>query len=205
MKIIEQSYEIDESFDPETEIRKICKGYCTCYKTPLPQTFEEQCALIKRHRNHGSPQEHGFMTVTFITNRGVANEFVRHRHTGYSQQSTRYCNYSKNKFGNSLTFIQDSSVIDDPYLYQTWLNGRKADEEEYLARLQAGQKPEEARGCLPSDLATEIEVSTNLREWHAIFELRCSRHAHYQIRALMLPLLREMQRVLPCIYDDIAW
>lgn len=202
MRVIEQSYEIIR-FHPEDEIYKIAHGYAQCYNKPIPETFEEQCEFIKRNRRHGSPLEHGNMTVHFVTNRGVTHELIRHRHTGYSQQSTRYCNYTQDRFDNMLTFIQDSSVINDPELMDIWYTARQVDEVEYFSRIRKGQKPGEARGGLPNDLATQIDVTTNLREWHDILSLRTSKAAHYQFRALMLPLLHEMKETLPCIFDDI--
>ena len=202
MKIIDQSYEIID-FNPEREINKIAAGYCQCYNRPIPPTYEEKCDYIKKWRKHGSPIEHGYMTVDFTTNLGVANEIVRHRHSAYSQESTRYCNYSLDTFENSLTFVMDSSVTHNPKLYDIWINGREADENEYLTRLSCGQRPEEARGCLPKDLATKLLVSANLREWHSILELRTSIRAHYQMRELMIPLLKDLQNQLSCLFDDI--
>lgn len=202
MKIIDQSFEI-KHFDKTKELLKIAEGYCKCYNKIVPDSYEEMANYIKRNRMHGSPLEHGIMTVDFVTNRGVSHELVRHRHTAYSQQSTRYCNYSLDRFDNGLTFVLDSSVKDDDELLDIWLKGRKADEKEYLKRLSLGQTAEQARGCLPNDLATTLVVTTNLREWHDILKLRTSRQAHYQMRELMIPLLKFVQKELPCIFDDI--
>lgn len=203
MKIIDQSFKIIH-FTKADELEKICYGYCECYNKPMPETEEDVWNYIKRNRKHGSPLEHGNMTVEFITNRGVSHELVRHRHTAYSQQSTRYCNYSLDRFDNGLTFVMDSSVKDDDDLLDIWFNGRRADEKEYLLRLKKGQTPEQARGCLPNDIKTKLLVTTNLREWHDILELRTSKKAHYQMRELMIPLLKVMQSELPCIFDDIV-
>lgn len=203
MKIVDATYTI-KRLDKEIDIREIADAYCKCCNTPLPETYEKQCELIKRHRKEGSPLEHSIMTVDFVINRGISHELVRHRHTAYSQQSTRWCNFSKNKFGNNISFIRDSRVsINNAKLYDIWILGLQDVENEYFARLNAGQTPEEARGCLPNDLKTELKVSTNFREWHDIFTLRCDSHAHYQMREVMRPLCDEMIRELPCIFDDI--
>lgn len=202
MIIEEQSHNI-LLFDKEKELYKICSGYCKCYRRPIPKTFEEQCEFVRKHRQHGSPKEHGYLTVEFVTNRGVSHELVRHRHAGYSQQSTRYCNYTKDRFNNQLTFIQDSAVMAAQEYYDIWIEGLRRTEEEYFNRIKGGQKPEEARGCLPNDLKTEIQVSANLREWHDIFRLRCAPSAHYQMRELIIPLAREMKKQLPCLFDDL--
>lgn len=203
MQIINQSYDILR-LDKERDIEMIARGYCICYNTPVPATYEKQCDLIRRHRNHGSPLEHSIMTVEFTINRGVSHELVRHRHTAYSQQSTRWCNFSKDKFGNQITFIRDSrafaSAIED-----IWWEGLLRCEEEYFARLEAGQTPEEARGCLPNDLSTMLLVSTNFREWRDIFKLRCDKRAHYQMREIMRPLLEDVTEQVPCVFDDISY
>lgn len=204
MNIVDASYEI-QSFNPEQDVHDICLGYCICYNTPMPKTFEERCNFIRHHRKHGSPLEHSRMTVLFTINRGVSHELVRHRHTSYSQESTRYCNYSKNRFGNELTFIDDIAIAKDSSSYNEWLKYRKLDEKEYFDRLDFGQTPEQARGCLPIDLKTKLLVTTNLREWRDIFKLRCNSRAHYQMREVMRPLFKEVCDILPCVFDDIVF
>lgn len=204
MKTIDASYQI-ETFNPVQDVHDICLGYCICYNTPMPKDFIEQCKLIRRHRNHGSPLEHSRLTVLFTINRGVSHELVRHRHTSYSQESTRYCNYSKDRFGNELTFINDIAIAKDSSAYKKWLDCRTLDENEYFDRLNFGQTPEQARGCLPIDISTKLLVTTNLREWRDIFSLRCDSHAHYQMREVMQPLFKEVCAILPCVFDDIVF
>jgi len=204
MKIIDASYDII-TLQPEIDVRDICLGYCVCYATQMPKTFEEQCSFIKRHRHHESPLEHSRMSVLFTVNRGVSHELVRHRHTAYSQESTRWCNYTKGRFGSELTFINDISIAKNSEEYALWLKGREYDEKEYISRINLGAKPEQARGALPNDLATKLLVTTNFREWRNIFKLRCDNvHAHYQIREVMRPLLDEVTKILPCVFDDIS-
>lgn len=209
MRIINASYDILR-FNKEEDVKAIANGYCICYGTTLPDTYEKQCELIRKRRDdgrypfeHGSPLEHSIMTVVFTINRGISHELVRHRHCAYSQQSTRYCNYSNNRFGNEITFIEDSASFESA-VNDIWKNGLYNAEKEYFDRLNVGQIPEQARGCLPNDLATILQVSTNFREWRNIFMLRCDSHAHYQMREIMKPLLEEMKQELPCIFDDIS-
>ena len=207
MRIIDASYEIDH-FEPEEDIRRIAKAARICYKFPELKSFEEQKALVRRLRDrdpkhpHHSPLEHSSLSVDFIINRGISHELVRHRHTAYSQESTRYCNYAKNRFNNEIIFIKDSASFESA-VNDIWMDGLARAEEEYFKRLSAGQKPEEARGCLPNDLKTELYVTTNFREWRNIFNLRCDSHAHYQMREIMIPLFKELCDELPCVFDDI--
>ena len=209
MHIIKQSYQIDH-FEPEEDCRRIAKAARICYKFPELDSFEAQQKMIRRLRDrdkahpHHSPLEHSSMSVLFTINRGVSHELVRHRHTAYSQESTRYCNYASNRFDNQITFIEDSasfgSVVED-----IWKEGLSRAEEEYFTRLDMGQSPEEARGCLPNDLKTELYVTTNFREWRNIFNLRCDSHAHYQMQEIIRPLFDEVCGILPCVFDDITY
>lgn len=204
MHIINASYDII-TFQPETDVRDICIGYAACYNMPVPDTFEKQCNYIRKHRNHESQLEHSRLTVMFTINRGIANEIVRHRHSSYGQQSTRYCNYSKDRFGNQLTFIRDTAFTKTAEDYHDWIARRQANEDEYLELIASGFKPEEARGCLPIDIATKLLVTANYREWRNIFKLRCDSHAHYQMREVMKPLFVEVCSALPCVFDDISF
>lgn len=204
MNIIDASYEI-MTFEPEVDVHDICLGYCICYNTKLPDTHEERCEFIKRHRRHESPLEHSRLTVLFNINRGISHELVRHRHTAYSQQSTRYCNYTNGRFGNNVTFVNDSTIAKDSEAYKRWLENRSLDEKEYFDNINSGLKPDQARGGLPNDTATKLLVTTNFREWRTIFKLRCDSHAHYQMREVMQPLFNDVCSALPCIFDDISF
>jgi thymidylate synthase (FAD) len=203
MKLIDSSYEII-TCQPEIDVRDICMAYCVCYATPVPKTFEEQCEFVRKHRHHEAPLEFSRLSCMFTVNRGISHEIVRHRHTSYAQQSTRYCNYQNGRFGSEVTFIKDSHAYESA-INDIWKEGLKRSESEYFARLDLGQAPEEARGCLPNDTATKIFVSTNFREWRNIFKLRCDSHAHYQMREIMQPMFEEVKGVLPCVFDDISY
>ena len=209
MKIIDQSYEIDH-LDPKEDARRIAKACRLCYKYDEAKTYEEQTKLIRRIRDrdpkhpHHSPLEHSSMSVLFTINRGVSHELVRHRHTAYSQESTRYCNYSKNRFNSEVVFIKDSAQFGS-IAQDAWVESLEKAEDLYFYRLSIGQKPEEARGCLPMDLKTEIYVTTSFREWRNIFNLRCDSHAHYQMREIMIPLFEEVNSICPWAFDDITF
>lgn len=145
------------------------------------------------------------ITVRFICDRGVSHEFVRHRVFSFAQESTRYCNYSKDKFGNELTFIQPC------YLNETELaqygpyhlvcrnkspesificNLNKA-EKDYLTLIKLGWKAQEARAVLPNALKTELVMTGFAIDWLNFFKLRCTTNAHPQARELAIPLYDE--------------
>jgi thymidylate synthase (FAD) len=152
---------------------------------------------------HESVIEHASMTVKFVFDRGVSHEMVRHRLASFSQESTRFCNYGKDDFGNEVTFIRPIFWGEDDPLYKLWLKHMQACEDVYLEMLRLGAKPEQARSVLPNSLKTEIIVTANLREWRWIFKQRASLKAHPQMRQVMIPLLKEVKSRIPILFDDI--
>lgn len=205
MKIISPSHEI--LFMPDTDIilKKIELAGRTCYKSEDKITPESASGFVKGivRSGHHSVIEHMNITVRFICDRGVTHELVRHRLAAYSQESTRYANYSKDKFGNEITVIKPFFWEHDSEAYKDWLDAMKYAEAVYLRLIKSGATPEQARSVLPNSLKTEIVMTANLREWRHVFNLRCSRPAHPQIRELMLPLLNELKNKIPVVFDDI--
>ena len=105
----------------------------------------------------------------FVCDRGVSHEFVRHRRSGFAQESTRYCNYSNDKFGKESTVI-DSGFEGDELV--CWKEAMETSEMMYFALLDKGAKPQMARGVLPTDLKTELWLTTTEEEWQHIINLR---------------------------------
>ncbi len=124
------------------------------------------------------------ISIRFICDRGVSHELVRHRLASFAQESTRYCNYSKDKFSHELTFIQTENLNDKQK--EIWHKAMEEAEKNYFLMLDNGAKPEQARSVLPNSLKTEIVTTCNLEEWKIIFDLRCAPSAHPDIRILMI-------------------
>lgn len=168
------------------------------------------------NRNHEAMLEFGGMiTVRFVCDRGVSHELVRHRVASFAQESTRYCNYGKDEhigfiIPNWLSLKEDiitrfnynyTNVGHDGH--NTWINAMIDAEERYQSLLTKGWTAQQARSVLPNSLKTEINVSANIREWRHIFKLRTATTAHPQMRELMCPLLRDFQKAIPILFDDI--
>lgn len=210
MKVIYPDYEIltpisDGGLEELQKIERIAR---TCYKsenhiTPDGESAKRLVSALIRS-GHMAMLEHGSLSVKFIVDRGVSHEMVRHRMASFAQESTRYCNYAADKFGNELTFIAPTfwSAYKDPDAAYTWMDAMAAAEEHYFKLLSLGAKPEEARSVLPNSLKTEIVVTANYREWRHIFELRTSPKAHPQIREVMTPLMEELRQRIPVIFDN---
>lgn len=134
------------------------------------------------------------VTAKFICDRGVSHEIVRHRVMSFAQESTRYCNYSKDKFGQELTFIEpswefpSSDIINIKERFEAILGEAEAN---YMELITLGFKPQEARAVLPNALKTEIVVTAFIDDWKHFFELRCDSAAHPDIRKLALDLQKQ--------------
>jgi len=207
MKIIEPSYEILTLIDGQEILSTIEQVARTCYKSEgkidIGSAERMVAGLIKN--GHEAMIEFFDITVKFVHNRGFSHEMVRHRHCSFAQESTRYCNYSTDKFGNEITVIKPYWLPEDESSedFIEWNNAMAAVEGNYFTLLRLDQKPQAARGVLPNDLKTEIVVKANLREWRAIFKLRTAPPAHPDMRRVMIPLLAEFKKRVPVLFDDI--
>lgn len=205
VKIVSSSYEI--MFIPEAHLvlRLIEEAGRTCYKSENKITEDSSKQFVRRLLNsgHHSVIEHISVTVRFICDRGISHELVRHRLASYSQESTRYANYSKNKFGKEITVIRPLFWDEDSPQYHQWLAAMENAESAYMKLIELGARPEQARTVLPNSLKTEVVMTCNLREWRNVFSLRCSNAAHPQIREIMLPLLNEFKEKIPVVFDDL--
>lgn len=166
------------------------------------------------------------ITVHFVCDRGVSHEFVRHRVMSFAQESTRYCNYSKDKFGNEVTFIEPCWLEDYNYEGNTYYNGflvaLRAAEANYFdlmkkwedripdKRYKTGFRnnpwtPQQARAVLPNSLKTELVMTGFVSDWEHFFKLRDAGSAHPQARELAHPLHMEFLRrnYLVDLYDEV--
>ena len=202
MKVIEPSFQILH-FDDDA-IDKIAFAARTCYKSE-PKGEKSNENLVKKliASGHHTPLEMSTVTVRIITDRGVLAELTRHRLASFSVESSKYCNYSKDKFGGEITFIKPCFWQEGSMNYESWIDAMTYAELYYMKLIKNGATPQEARSVLPNSLKTEIIMSCNLRELRHILDLRCSAKAHPQIRELCLPLLKEVYARCPVIFEDI--
>ena len=199
MNIVKPSVEIISPVDMARAISTIVTAARTCYKSK-GDNAEKDCDLIRRiiKREHYSVLEHHSVSVRFIVDRGVSHELVRHRLMAISQESTRYCNYSK----GGISLVHPDALTDE----QRWRRERlySTIEELYNKELEEGLQPQTARGILPNALKTELVVTANIREWRHIFKLRTAQAAHPQMREVMSSLLDQMKERPPLFFEDIS-
>lgn len=205
MRVIEPYFEMLDKINGEDILRKIELCGRVCYKSENSITSESSQKFVNNiiKSGHESVLEHEKITVRIICDRGVTHEIVRHRIASYSQESTRYCNYSKDKFDGELTFIKPCYWNEESENYRLWEESMKQVEQTYMKMIFSGATPQEARSVLPNSLKTEIVVSMNLREWRHFFGLRTSEKAHPQMREIAIPILNEFRRLIPIVFDDI--
>lgn len=205
MKIIEPYVVCECELDGERILAQIERIGRVCYKSEDRITSESAKAFVKNIllRGHESVIEHISISMRVICDRGVTHEIVRHRIASYSQESTRYCNYAKDKFENQLVFIKPVFFSEDSKMYECWESAMQNAEDAYLFMINNGASPQEARSVLPNSLKSEIVMTMNLREWRHFLRLRTSESAHPQMRQIALMILGLLQREIPIVFDDI--
>lgn len=197
MNIVKPGFVIESSVDASRILENLERYGRTAYKSEEKITSTSSADFIRGiiKSGHESVIEHEYLTVRFICDRGVTHEIVRHRLVSYTQESTRYCNYSK----KGITYIDPGDFV----LEQDDLSLLKVIEDHYNKKIKQGRTPQQARYFLPNGLKTEIVCTANLREWRHILKLRTAKTAHPQMREIMTPLLRRLKELLPIVFDDI--
>ena len=202
MQIIKPYFVIEDEIDGEKILKNLERYGRTAYKSEDKITADSAAKFVRNiiKSGHESVIEHEKITVRIICDRGVSHEIVRHRLASYTQESTRYCDYSK---AGSITVIFPLFFENDKKKRAVWQVVMEVCEWGYNRLRKLGASPQEARSVLPNSLKTEIVMTCNLREWRHFFKLRCSKKVHSQMREIAIPLLREFQKRIPVIFDDI--
>lgn len=205
MKIIKADVELITPIDGATILKRLEQCGRVCYKSEDRITDESAPKFIANilKRGHEAVLEHCSFTVKFICDQGVSHEIVRHRLASYCQESTRYCNYAKDGFGNEITVVEPCFWAEFHRPWKIWRDGCLAAEKAYFTLLEQGATPQEARSVLPNSLKTEVVMTANIREWRHFLKLRCSPAAHPQMREVALILLGKVHNLIPVLFDDL--
>ena len=192
MKIIKPYFEIETECDGDAVLRKLEKHGRTAYKSEeriTPDSARDFISnIMRRQPPHESILEHVAVSVRVITDRGVTHEIVRHRIASYTQESTRYCDYSNGKLNNEITVIKPCFWEEGMEAYNVWMLAMQMAEQDYIKLRKLGAAPQQARPILPNSLKTEIVITMNLREWRHFFKLPAS-DAHPQMLEITIPML----------------
>lgn len=205
MKIIKPWIEI-ERIDGKSIMKNIEKACRTCYRSENLITEESYKNLIKNclNRGHESILEHEKITIRMCCDIGVYKDLTRHRFGSFSIESTRYCNYGKDKFDNEIKFIEPWN-IDKKELFNEWYSACTEIEQRYLKMAELGATPDQMRMILPHSTAAEVVMTANIREWRHILSLRASKMTHPSVQQLMIPLLLYFKRCMPELFEDINY
>ena len=146
---------------------------------------------------------HCTVTIKFTVDRGISHELVRHRTLSPSQESTRYCNYSDNKFNGNITVIEPLFFMRGTDAYNAWQLACLQAENAYFRLLDMGCSPQQARDVLPNSLKTEVVMTGTHKEWWDFLKLRTASGVHPQMREVTDPLLADLSSRFPSFYGDI--
>lgn len=206
MKIIEPSVELINPIPYELALNTVEIAGRTCYQSEDKITDGSAEALIRRiiKRGHESVLEHVSVTARFICDRGVSHEIVRHRIGAYSQESTRYCNYSNGKFGREITVIRPYFWPQSSAAYYAWHMVCEKSESAYMDLIHAGELAQRARSVLPNSLKTALIVTYNLREWRHFIRLRCAPDAHPQMQQVAKMAQKLLTERYPVFFEDLG-
>ena len=206
MKIIEPIVEV-EKVDYNKIMKNLERACRTCYRSEDKITEESYKTLLKNciNRGHESILEHEKITIRMICDIGVYKDLTRHRHASFSIESTRYCNYGKDKFENQIKFIEPVNIEKNTELYEEWKTSCEEIEKHYIKMVELGATPDQMRMILPHSTAALVTMTANIREWKHIFSLRCTKHAHPAVEQVMIPLLLHFKQSMPEIFENIEY
>lgn len=211
MNIIKASVKLLDPINEEEVYKKLERVARTCYKSEdkITEDSAKQMILNLIKNGHESILEHVSISMLFVCDRGVSHELVRHRIASYAQESTRYCNYAKDKFGKELTFIMPcfwNEQGEDYAKVVVWKNAMKMAELCYMHLIDMGCSPEQARTVLPNSLKTEVVATMNIRQWRHFFRQRflgVTGKPHPQMFEIAKLAFQELYKALPLCFEDI--
>lgn len=207
VKIVEPHVEIITPLDGEAILKHLELCARNCYKSEDKITPDSARTMIKKllELGHEAMIEHYNLTVKLTCDIGVYKDLTRHRLVSFAIESTRYCNYSKGKFGNELSVIKPCHIKENTPEYDLWLSTMQTIEKNYNQMAALGCRPDQLRMLLPHSTKADVIMTANLREWRHIFKLRCAPAAHPTVQEVMDMLLVKLRNEIPVIFDDINY
>lgn len=206
MQLIEPEVFV-ENYDGKEIMRRIERACRICYRSEDKITDTSYKNLLKNciNRGHESVLEHEKISVKLVGDIGTYKDLTRHRIASFSVESTRYCNYGKDKFGNELKFMRPVHIEEGTKEYRIWEECMKNVEKAYIEMSSLGALPDQLRMLLPHSTAAEYALTANIREWRHILSLRCSSHTHPAIRQLLIPLLLKFKEDMPELFAEVEY
>ena len=205
MRLVEPWIKV-ENFDGVKIMKRIERACRTCYRSEDKISEESYKNLLTNclNRGHESVLEHEKITVRIYSDIGTYKDLTRHRFASFSVESTRYCSYNKDKYGNEIAVV-NPVYMEDKEVFETWKKAIEDMEKAYMKMKELGASTDMCREVLPHSTAAEYTMTANLREWKHIFELRTTNHVHPAIRQVLIPLLLLFKEQMPEIFGDIEY
>lgn len=205
MRLVEPWIKV-ENFDGVKIMKRIERACRTCYRSEDKISEESYKNLLTNclNRGHESVLEHEKITVRIYSDIGTYKDLTRHRFASFSVESTRYCSYNKDKYGNEIAVV-NPVYIEDKEVFETWKKAIEDMEKAYMKMKELGASTDMCREILPHSTAAEYTMTANIREWKHILELRTTNHVHPEIRQVLIPLLLLFKEQMPEIFGDIEY
>ena len=205
MRLVEPWIKV-EKFDGIKIMKKLERACRTCYRSEGSITEDSYKKLLTNciTRGHESVLEHEKVTVRIYNDIGSYKDLTIHRFASFSVESTRYCSYDKDKYGNEISII-NPIYIEDKDVYEVWKKTMEDMEKGYIKMKELGATTDMVREVLPHSTAAEYTMTANIREWKHIFSLRTTKHVHPSIRQVLIPLLKYFKQEMPEIFDDVEY
>lgn len=205
MRLVEPWIKV-ENFDGVKIMKRIERACRTCYRSEDKISDESYKNLLTNclNRGHESVLEHEKITVRIYSDIGTYKDLTRHRFASFSVESTRYCSYNKDKYGNEIAVV-NPVYMEDKEVFETWKKAIEDMEKAYMKMKELGASTDMCREILPHSTAAEYTMTANIREWKHILELRTTNHVHPAIRQVLIPLLLLFKEQMPEIFGDIEY
>ena len=205
MRLVEPWIKV-ENFDGVKIMKRIERACRTCYRSEDKISEESYKNILTNclNRGHESVLEHEKITVRIYSDIGTYKDLTRHRFASFSVESTRYCSYNKDKYGNEIAVV-NPVYMEDKEVFETWKKAIEDMEKAYMKMKELGASTDMCREILPHSTAAEYTMTANIREWKHILELRTTNHVHPAIRQVLIPLLLLFKEQMPEIFGDIEY
>ncbi len=206
MKLIDPVIYVQD-YDGVQIMKNIERACRVCYRSEGHITEDSYKNLLTNciNRGHESVLEHEKISVRIVADIGTYKDLTRHRIASFSVESTRYCNYGKDKFGNEIKFIKPCHMEEGTDIYNEWKKACENIEKSYMKMAKLGATPDQLRMILPHSTAAEYAMTANIREWKHILSLRTAKMTHPAIRQVLIPLLLKFKEDMPEIYGSVEY
>lgn len=205
VKVVEPSMEIWTPLDNNYIMRFLERCARNCYKSEGMINDDSAERMIRKliELKHDAMLEHYSITVKMTCDLGCYKDITRHRHASFAIESTRWCNYAKDKFGSEISVVRPINMEVGSDIYNAWLKNCEDMEKSYLDVMSKGGTVDQGRMILNQSTKADVIMTCNIREWRHVLRLRCEKSVHPTVQNIMRMILIEFKKHLPVLFEDI--